>query len=135
MKKQSAQNRKKNSSLFRCIEEADCRVERHPPFNTPERECILSGERRRALGANMERILQKLGQTDGHLGQRILELNPDHAVVQTLIRLYDQDAADARIEQFGRLLYEQALIAEGSKPSDPAGFARRINELLIQSAR
>ena len=95
--------------------------------------CLVSEEG--ALGANMERILQKLGQTDGHLGQRILELNPDHAVVQTLIRLYDQDAADARIEQFGRLLYEQALIAEGSKPSDPAGFARRINELLIQSAR
>ena len=95
--------------------------------------CLVSEEG--AVGANMERILQKLGQADSHIGQRILELNPDHAVVQTLIRLYEKDAADVRIEQFGRLLYEQALIGEGSKLPDPVGFARRINELLIQSAR
>ena len=95
--------------------------------------CLVSEEG--AVGANMERILQKLGQADSHIGQRILELNPDHAVVQTLIRLHEKDAADVRIEQFGRLLYEQALIGEGSKLPDPVGFARRINELLIQLAR
>jgi molecular chaperone HtpG len=32
------------------------------------------------------------------------------------------------------LLYDQAVVAEGSKVKDPLAFARRINELLVQGA-
>jgi HSP90 family molecular chaperone len=36
-------------------------------------------------------------------------------------------------ESYARLLYDQAVIAEGSRIKDPAGFAQRINKLLVQN--
>ncbi|MCX6139089.1 MAG: molecular chaperone HtpG [Ignavibacteriales bacterium] len=95
--------------------------------------CLVSEEG--GVGANMERILQKLGQADGTtIGQRILELNPEHPVVLSLYSIFEKDSSDPRIEQFGRLLYDQALIAEGSKLPDPLGFAKRMNDLLVKNA-
>ena len=49
--------------------------------------------------------------------------------------LYEKKADDPRVGAYGRLLYEQAVIAEGSKIKDPAAFARRINDLLIRDAQ
>ena len=67
--------------------------------------------------------------------KRILELNPDHPAVQALRdAARSKDADDPRVEAYGRLLYDQAVIAEGSKVKDPAGFARRINELIAKAA-
>ena len=68
-------------------------------------------------------------------GRRILELNGEHPAVVALRELYEKNAEDPRVEMYGRLLYEQAVIAEGSKIKDPAAFARRINELLVKDAR
>ena len=45
-----------------------------------------------------------------------------------------QDANDARVESHARLLYDQAVIAEGSRVKDPVALARRINELLVRDA-
>jgi molecular chaperone HtpG len=39
------------------------------------------------------------------------------------------------VEKFARLLYDQALITEGSKVKDPLGFAKRLNELLVRVAK
>lgn len=94
--------------------------------------CLVSDEG--MPGANMERIMQRMGQTDGMpTGQRILELNPEHPAVEGLQKLFDSNPEDERIESFSRLLYEEAVIAEGSKLNDPVGFARRVNELLLKS--
>jgi molecular chaperone HtpG len=93
--------------------------------------CLVAGEG--GMSAQMERLMQRMGQGDGGgFGKRILELNPEHPVVQGLQRLYASDRNDARVESIGRLLYEEAVIAEGSKIQDPVGFARRINELLLK---
>ena len=43
-----------------------------------------------------------------------------------------EGAADT-VEEWSRLLFDQALVAEGSPPSDPAGMARRITTLLTRS--
>ncbi len=91
--------------------------------------CLVSEEG--AMGAHMERLMQRMGQMEGaEPGKRIMELNPEHAVVQLMLALFTKDAADARLENYGRLLYEQAVIAEGSKLPDPSAFARRVNELM-----
>lgn len=66
--------------------------------------------------------------------KRILELNPSHPAVEALRKLREQAPDDPRLEAYGRLLYEQAVVAEGSRIKDPAGFARRINELLVKVA-
>jgi molecular chaperone HtpG len=49
-------------------------------------------------------------------------------------KLFGKDRQGVRIENFARVLYDQAVIAEGSKVKDPLAFARRVNELLVQAA-
>ena len=85
--------------------------------------------------AHFERIMKRAGRS-GELpeSKRILELNPEHAAVTSLNSLFEKNPADERIDTLGRLLYEEAVIAEGSKIEDIAGFARRLNELMVKAA-
>ena len=86
-----------------------------------------------AVGAHLERLLQRMGRGEElPPTRRTLELNPDHPAVQALRRIRDENADDPRVEAYGRLLYEQAVVAEGSRIKDPAGFARRVNELIAK---
>jgi molecular chaperone HtpG len=89
-----------------------------------------------ALGANMERLLAKMGRADamGGASPRILELNPDHPAVQGLLRIHQQDPADGRLATYAHLLHDEAVLAEGSRLEDPSAFARRINELITKDA-
>ncbi len=91
--------------------------------------CLVSDEY--AMSAHMERLMQRMGR-GGEVGEtkRILELNPDHAVVQKLLDLQQADANNSKIETIAKLLFDQATIAEGGKVKDPAGFGKRMNELL-----
>jgi molecular chaperone HtpG len=95
--------------------------------------CLVADEG--DMGAHLERMIQSMGK--GHEltpAKRILELNPDHAAVQALQKIFAQDPKDERLEKYGRLLYDQAVIAEGSKVKDPLAFAQRINDLLVRDA-
>ena len=93
--------------------------------------CLVAGEG--AMTAHLERLMQRMGRTDdAGAAKRVLELNGEHPAVQALKKLHDKDVNDPRIESYGRLLYEQAVIAEGSKLKDPSAFARRINELMVK---
>ncbi|MCY4545026.1 MAG: molecular chaperone HtpG [Gemmatimonadetes bacterium] len=92
--------------------------------------CLVADEG--AMSAHMERLMQRMGEGEGQDSKRILELNAGHPVVQGLQKLHDSDSSDVRVESIGRLLYEQAVVAEGSKLDDPVGFAGRINELLVK---
>ena len=85
-----------------------------------------------AMTAHYERLMKKLGRVEEE-SKRVLELNPAHPAVAGLKAAFDKDPADPRVESYGRLLYEEAVIAEGSKLKDPAGFARRVNDLLARS--
>jgi molecular chaperone HtpG len=88
-----------------------------------------------AMSAHMERLMQRLGRGgDVKPAKRILELNPDHPAVQALEDLRQQKPDDPRVEAYGRLLYDQAVIAEGSRIKDPAAFAKRVNELIAGAA-
>jgi molecular chaperone HtpG len=88
-----------------------------------------------AMGAHMERLMHRLGRgKDVPASKRILELNPDHPAVEAVQKLHAKDANDPRLEKYGRLLYDQAVIAEGSKLKDPQAFARAVNELLARDA-
>jgi molecular chaperone HtpG len=95
--------------------------------------CLVAEEG--APSAHLERLMRRLGR-GGELGKpkRVLELNAEHPAVQALRQLYEKSPDDPRVEAYGRLLYDQAVIAEGSKVKDPAAFARRVNELLVRDA-
>lgn len=93
--------------------------------------CLVSDKD--GMSSNMERIMQKLGRMDEEkAADRILELNVDHPAVKTLKAIYDTHSDDPRIDLYTHILYDQAVIAEGSKLKDPAAFAQRINQLLVE---
>lgn len=84
-----------------------------------------------AMSAHMERIMRQMTRgEEAPTSKRVLELNPEHPAVKRLRAIAESSPADPRVENYGRLLYDQAVIAEGSRVKDPAAFARRINELI-----
>jgi len=95
--------------------------------------CLVSEEGE--MGAHMERLMKRLGRSDMMEQKRVFELNPDNPAVEALLSLHAKDATDARIESYARILYDEALIAEGSKIKDSQAFSKRINELLAKDAQ
>ncbi len=94
--------------------------------------CLVSAA---GMSAHMERLMQRMGKLgDDSPVPRILELNPTHPTVVALRDLHAKTASDPRCELFARVLYDQAVLAEGSRLKDPAAFARRVNELMVRSA-
>jgi molecular chaperone HtpG len=85
-----------------------------------------------AMGANMERILRAANQQMGPSAKRVLEINPEHAMVKTLAKLNNDGAPG--LEPFARLLLDHAEIAEG-RVADPAGFAGRLQALMATAAK
>lgn len=85
--------------------------------------------------AYFERLMHRTGR-GSQLGEvkRALEINPSHPTLRNLLQIYQANADDPRVELFGRILYDQALILEGSKVKDPAGFSQRLNALLSRLA-
>lgn len=79
------------------------------------------------ISPHVERILRAGGQ-DVPAQKRILELNPDHPVVNNLQSMAKDGSEE--LEEWSNLLYDQALLAEGSMPRDPAGFARAVAKLM-----
>ncbi|HKZ17833.1 MAG TPA: molecular chaperone HtpG [Geobacteraceae bacterium] len=90
--------------------------------------CLVADEY--GMNAHMERILKAMNQ-DVPESKRILELNPDHAIMQILNRLYEQDRGSGKLADYCELLYDQALLTEGSPIKDPLRFTKLISELMV----
>lgn len=78
------------------------------------------------MGGNLERLLKSAGQKVNH-AKPILEINPHHPMVQRL--KYEEE----RFVDWSHILFNQALLAEGGQLEDPAGFVKRLNELLLST--
>src|SRR5690606_3530393 len=81
------------------------------------------------LGSNLERILKMSNQAVPE-SKRILEINPDHPIIRGLKARFDADPADGRLPDWYAVLVDQALLAEGAPPRDPAGYVSKVNGLL-----
>jgi len=79
----------------------------------------------------LERLLRNAQQHTPEQ-RRILEVNPDHPVIERLRALHGEAPArhGAEIDDTIRLLHDQSLILEGTPLPDPAGFVRRLNDRL-----
>ncbi|MFA7291661.1 MAG: molecular chaperone HtpG [Rhodocyclaceae bacterium] len=89
---------------------------------TDSPSCLVADEH--DLGGNLARILKAAGQK-APSSQPILEINPNHPAVQRL--KYEE----TRFSDWANLLLEQATLAEGGTLDDPAGFVKRINDLML----
>ncbi|MGA7122955.1 MAG: molecular chaperone HtpG, partial [Polyangiaceae bacterium] len=95
---------------------------------TDSASCLVAQEG--ALGANMERIMKMMDASGGE-SPRILELNPNHAIIKNLDRLASRSPSSEQVAQWSELLYDQALLAEGVV-KEPAELVQRIQRLLVQ---
>jgi molecular chaperone HtpG len=84
--------------------------------------CLVAGENE--LSGNLLRMLKAAGQTAPDT-KPTLEINPHHPLVQRL--KYE----DAKFDDWSSLLFDQALLAEGGQLSDPAGFVKKLNDMLL----
>ena len=89
---------------------------------TDSPSCLVSDEH--DLSGNLARMLKAAGQKAPEV-KPILEINPHHPAVQRL--KYEE----ARFDDWANLLFEQAQLAEGGQLEDPAGFVKRINDLML----
>jgi len=81
----------------------------------------------------LERMM-KARQMDVPEVKRILEVNPEHALIGQLRNLHLVDPTSAKLVDWIELVYDQALLAEGSPLEDPARFARRLTQLMSDAA-
>lgn len=94
---------------------------------TDSAACLVMEEDQMAL--HMQRLLEQAGQ-EVPGSEPALELNPEHPLVQRLLGGAEDDA----FKDLSKLVFEQAVLAEGGQLEDPAGFVRRINGLLFGAA-
>jgi len=91
---------------------------------TDSASCLVLGDQEMAL--HLQRMLAQAGQELPD-SRPVLELNPGHPLVDKLRA--EQD--DTRFSDLALVLFEQALLSEGAALADPAGFVRRVNDLMV----
>lgn len=84
------------------------------------------------LPAHLERLI-RAHQSDLPTQKRILEINPKHPLLQRLRGQLSETPDSPKVNEWIEMLYDQALVSEGSPLPDPARFAQRMTSLL-QSA-
>jgi molecular chaperone HtpG len=84
------------------------------------------------LSPQMEDALRKMGR-DVPRTKRILELNPDHPITAKLQERLERDPKAPELEQSARVLYAQALLAEGGQLADPAEFSALLSDVLVRA--
>ena len=77
----------------------------------------------------LENLYRAMGQELPPV-KRILELNPDHALVVKLREAHAERPDDPALPESAELLHGMALLAEGGDLADPARFVRLVAERL-----
>jgi molecular chaperone HtpG len=91
--------------------------------------CLVADEG--DLGANLERILKMTNQKVPD-SKRILEINPDHPIIQKLNGIFEADSTNPKLADWYGVLVDQALLAEGSPIPEPAAYVSKVNKFLAE---
>ncbi|MGE5172454.1 MAG: molecular chaperone HtpG [Betaproteobacteria bacterium] len=94
--------------------------------------CLVADEG--GLDPQMEKLLKSMGQ-EVPPQKRILEINPQHQIFYAMNTMIEKGGKDELLKEYIDLLYNQALLLEGSKVKDPAGFARSMAKMMIENAK
>lgn len=81
------------------------------------------------LSVEMEKVLNAMPNDQKVKADKVLEINPEHQVFETLKNIYGKD--NDRLEKYCRLLYNQALMIEGLPVEDPVEFSNLVCELMV----
>ncbi len=94
--------------------------------------CLVADEA--GMGMHMERIMRAMNR-DVPPGKRILELNPDHPVVETMRELLSSDPKNEKLAEYTEMLYDQALLTASLPIEDPLRFAKRVSNLMASEGK
>jgi molecular chaperone HtpG len=85
--------------------------------------CLVAKDQ--GMSLQLARMLKQAGQPVPET-KPVLEVNPEHALLKKL-------AADANpnFHDLAHIVFDQALLAEGGMPEDPAAYVKRVNALLV----
>lgn len=86
--------------------------------------CLVADEH--DMTAHLQRMLKAAGQKVP-ASKPILEINTRHPLVQRL----QAETDDSRFGDLAAVLFDQSLLAEGGQLEDPAGFVKRLNQLML----
>ncbi|CAN7205932.1 molecular chaperone HtpG [Acidovorax sp. Leaf78] len=75
------------------------------------------------MSNQLARLLKQAGQ-QAPQSKPVLEVNAEHALVKKL-------DGSVHFHDLAHILFDQALLAEGGLPEDPAAYVRRVNALLV----
>jgi molecular chaperone HtpG len=75
------------------------------------------------MSMQLARMLKSAGQSVPGI-KPILEVNASHPLVRKL------ESAQSSFDDYAHILFDQALLAEGGLPDDPAAYVKRVNALL-----
>ena len=83
--------------------------------------CLVVTEN--GMSTQLARMLKQAGQQAPE-SKPVLEVNPEHALVKKL-------DGSVHFHDLAHILFDQALLAEGGIPEDPAAYVKRVNALLV----
>lgn len=84
--------------------------------------CLVTSEGE--LSPQLVRMLKQAGQAVPEV-KPTLEINPEHPLVKKL-------ESSEQFDDLANVIFDQAVIAEGGLPEDPAAYVKRINSLLLK---
>ena len=86
------------------------------------------------VSPHLQRLRSKMGNGNGlPESKRILEINPNHPLLEKLQSRFAANADDAIIPKYAQLLYGQSLLAEGSPLPDPVEYTKLVTELMVET--
>ncbi len=91
--------------------------------------CLVSPE---GVSSSMEKLMRAMQKTDG-IPKKILEINPDHALVRSLMALCAANPGDDTLKDMVYSLFDSTLLLDGYI-NDPYAMAERSMRLLRQAA-
>ena len=96
---------------------------------TEDPVCLTAGE---GISFEMEKVFANMpNQSPMPMkATRILEINPNHPIFETLKSLYASDKD--KVKEVAEVLYDQACLIEGFAIKDPIAYSKKICELLVK---
>ena len=91
--------------------------------------CLVSDDN---ISLEMEKVMAEMNPGQAIKANRILEINPDHELFQSLKAKFDNKQ---NIDEYANVLYDQALLIAGLDIEDPMEYSRRITKLMIDAMK
>ncbi len=83
------------------------------------------------ISFEMEKVLNQMPTGEKVHAERVLELNPEHAVFVAMKKAYEENSNNEKIKDYAKLLYDMAAMLEGMPIDDPVAFTEGVCKLMI----